>query len=370
MRIGFDATPAAVQRAGVGRYARELLRALLTLGSGDSYAFMIAATRDRVNALAEELPPGNQRTFARVPLSDRVVTAGWHRLRLPIPVESLIGACDVFHGPDFVLPPTRGPRIVTIHDLSFRLVPEYGDERLVEFLSQAVPRALRAADCIIAVSATVAAEIADVYPFARDRIIAIPNGVRHPELPAAPNNPPDRPRVLFLGTVEPRKGIETLIDAVAIARESHPDLELVVAGRIGWRSDAIVGKLREASAKGFVRHLHAPSDLELRECFATSSLFVFPSRYEGFGLPVLEAMAHGLPVIASDIPVLRETGGDAAAYVPVDDAQALANEICELLDDGARRAVLKERGLIRVTAYSWDATAARTRRAYALAARN
>jgi glycosyltransferase involved in cell wall biosynthesis len=367
MHIAFDATPAAIQHAGVGRYARELLGALLELPGDDRYELMVAGTRSDVTSLLDDLPPGNARAAHRIPLPDRAVTSAWHRLRLPLPVETLTGSFDVFHGPDFVLPPSRRPRVVTVHDLSYLLVPEYGDPNLVRYLTAVVPRALRAAERIIAVSASVAAEIMVAYPFARDRVVAIPNGVRAQVEPAG-SRTTTRPMVLFLGTIEPRKGVDTLIDAVRIARSTRPDLQLTIAGRIGWRAEPLVAAIREAERDGFARFIEAPDDAMLERVFQDATVFAYPSRYEGFGLPLLEAMARSIPVVTSDIPVLRETGGDAATYVAPDDAEGLAGQLTSLIDHPELRQRLAQLGQRRVARYGWRETAIATRRVYAAAA--
>jgi len=367
MRIGIDATPAAIQQAGVGRYARELLRALLELPGDDRYELLLAASRTDVDTLLNDLPPGHERHAHRLPFSNRAATIAWHRLRLPIPVERVVGPFDVFHGTDFVLPPSRLPRVVTIHDLSFRRVPGFGEPRLVDYLNKVVPRALRDADRVIAVSASVAAEIVEDYPFARDRVVAIPNGIRPPEA-MEPVDSNGRPVVFFLGTIEPRKGIETLIDAIRLLRGSQPDVQLVIAGRVGWRAERIVNAIQTAREEGIVEFLEAPTDERVHSTFASASVFAYPSNYEGFGLPILEAMAHGVPVVTSDIPALHETGGDAALYAPPDDAEALGSAMASLLDDAELRAQLIERGHRQVARYSWHRTAQSTRRVYAAAA--
>jgi alpha-1,3-rhamnosyl/mannosyltransferase len=215
----------------------------------------------------------------------------------------------------------------------------------------------------------VAAELVDAYPFTRDRVVAIPHGVRLPTLTETERRPANtRPTIMFLGTIEPRKGIATLIDAARIVRATHPDVQLIIAGRIGWRATEIVAAIRTAERDGFVRFLEAPSDERVRPAFQEATVFAYPSRYEGFGLPILEAMAHGIPVVTSDIPVLRETGGTAASYATPDNPEALAFNITRLFDDTELRQQFVARGHEQVTRYSWQRTATATRRVYAAAA--
>ena len=363
MRVGFDATPAATQYAGVGRYTRELLRALLPLDASDDYRLLLAARDDEATRLRELLPPGAARTIHRLPVSERWVTAAWQRLRVPLAVERVIGAVDVFHGPDFVLPPAKAPSVVTIHDLSFLVRPDLGEPSLVAYLSKAVPRVLASADRVIAVSASVATEIAERFPFVRDRVVAIPNGVRIPS-----SNPPrrstSRPGVLIVGTIEPRKNHLAVIEAMRYVRQSVPDAVLYVAGRIGWQSSDVVATLTAQERAGHLVVVEGPSDERLEQLYADADVFVYPSWYEGFGLPVLEAMARGVPVVASDIPSLREAAGNAAQYAKPHDAEAIASRILMFLDDPEIANRVAKAGRSHAANYSWHRTALSTRRVY------
>jgi glycosyltransferase involved in cell wall biosynthesis len=267
---------------------------------------------------------------------------------------------------DFVAPPSRRPIVVTIHDLSFLRFPELGEPRLVAYLREAAPRTLKRAAVVICVSSTVAAEVADAYPWVRHRIVAIPNGVEV-AAPSGVREPPAVPTVLIVGTIEPRKNHLTLFSAMDEVRRSIPEVRLVVAGRVGWQADSIVERLRVLVAQGQTTFVDSPGDDQLEELFASASAFVYPSRYEGFGLPVLEAMAWGMPVVAGDIPALRETGGDAARYAAPDDPVALAAAIIGMLEDTAENRRMTELGVQRSRCFTWEKTARRTRRAYGLA---
>ncbi len=368
MRVAIDATAAAVQSAGVGRYARELLRALLAQGCDDRYMLLAASSSEQAEQLLRALPPGDWRELRRLPVSERVMTAAWHRLRLPLPVERFSGDFDVFHGPDFVVPPSRRPRVVTIHDLSYIVAPQYAEPSLVEYLRAAVPRSLQRASQIITVSASVAAELVEAYPFVEGRVRAIPNGVR-PRQPAEEKRSADGPpTILTVGTIEPRKNLTTLLDAMHYVWMSDPDARLVVAGRIGWRSDVIMARLRAACETSRVTFIEAPSDAELDKLYEDATLFVYPSAYEGFGLPLLEAMSRDVPVIASDIPALRETAGAAASLVRPFDPEELGHAIVQLLEESALRGKLVEAGRLQAARHTWTETARRTRNAYQAAA--
>lgn len=368
MRIAIDATPAIEQSAGVGRYTRELLRALLVVAHDDQFVLSFAAARARIEQFLDQLPPGAWREARRLPLPQRAMTIIWHRLGLPPAVEHCIGHFDIYHATDFVAPPSRRPVVVTVHDLSFLIVPHLGHPRLVAYLRAAVPRTLARAAVVITVSASVAAEIADAYPFVRNRIVAVPNGVALPsEVPA--RSPSGRPTILIVGTLEPRKNHAIVFDALPEVRANWPDARLVVAGRVGWQSAPIQARLRELVEAGMAEQVIAPSDTVLETLFALADVCVIPSYYEGFGLPLLEAMARGVPVVASDIAALREIGGEAALYVDPADAAGWAAAISRVVGDETLRRRLATAGIARSRAYSWQETARRTRRAYELAGR-
>lgn len=363
MRVAYDATAAATQTAGVGRYTRELLRELVALDPADDFQVVAAADRSRAHALMAALPPGATRELRRLPGGYGLATRVWQRLRLPIPVDVFTQPFDVYHATDFVAPPSARPIITTIHDVSYLLVPELGDARLIGYLRDAVPRTLARSSRIITVSAAVAAEVAAAYPETRDRLVAIPNGVRL-------QKPPDcgcqatRPSVLIVGTVEPRKNHLAVLRAMRIVRERIRDAELTIVGRAGWRSDEIVEAIQRAEREGWARWLPAADDAELARAYVGAAVVVYPSWYEGFGLPVLEAMSYGIPVVTSDIPALREAAGDAALFANPADAEEIADRIETSLTDTTIRADLSDRGLLRVSGYSWRDAAMQTRRVY------
>lgn len=362
MRIAYDATAAATQSAGVGRYTRELLRELLTLDPDDEYQLITAASNAESRQLMDQLPPGAARELRRLPGGYRATTIIWQRLRAPMPIDLLVRPFDVFHATDFVAPPSRRPIVTTVHDISYLRFPQFGDERLVQYLTAAVPRAIARSARVITDSATVAAEIAEAYPEARDRIVAIPIGVRLPE--AAQPVAPARPTILMVGTIEPRKNHLAVLAAMPLILEQVPDAELVIIGRAGWRSDDIVASIRSAEAAGWACWRAAATDADLARAYTEAAVFLYPSWYEGFGLPVLEAMSHGLPVVAADIPVLREAAGDAARYADPTDAAAIADQTIALLHNADTRDDLRQRGYRRAATYSWHETAKRTRRVY------
>jgi glycosyltransferase involved in cell wall biosynthesis len=271
----------------------------------------------------------------------------------------------VNHGLDFVVAPSHAPSVVTIHDLSFLVVPQYAHPRLRAYLASAVPRTLQRVAAVITVSEQVRHEIAAFYGISADRIVAIPHGVEprfRPPSAAAIAATLSRhnitiPYFLTVGTIEPRKNHQTLLAAFTAVAAVDPAVQLVVVGRPGWLYRGIVQQLQVWERRGRVKWLHALADDDLPALYAGCVALVYPSWYEGFGFPVLEAMACGAPVIASDLPVLRDVAGEAAMYVPASDAEALGAAMQRLLTDQPLRERLRMAGLTRAQQFTWEASA-------------
>lgn len=368
MRIAIEATPAITQRGGVGRYTRELLRALVQSTLDHRFVLSASASTDQVDSLLDDLPPGAWREVHRLPASERTMTALWQRLGLPIKVERWIGKHDLYHGVDFTLPPTKAATVVTLHDLSFLLHPEFSHPKLARYLQSAVPRAVQRADVIVTVSASVAAETAAAFPEARSRIIAIPNGVRVPDMAETERDGASRPTALIVGTIEPRKNHATLLAAMDEVRSVVPEARLLVIGRRGWLDDAIAGQLECGQEEGWLTWLDSADDSDLERAYQSASIFVSPSHYEGFGLPVVEAMARGIPCVVSDIAAHREVAGEAALYAAPTEVSGFAAAIVRLLEDAEDRARRSALGLDQAGSFTWQESAQRTLRAYDRAA--
>ncbi|MCW2666806.1 MAG: glycosyl transferase, group 1, partial [Frankiales bacterium] len=290
------------------------------------------------------------------PAPARGLQAAWSRAEWP-PVELLAGRTDVFHATNFVLPPLRRARgVVTVHDLTYLRVPETVSAASARYRTL-VPRSLRRASVVLTPSRAVAEQVRQEYAPAAP-VVATPLGVDPAWLSATPPDEALRaalglPReyVLFVGTLEPRKDLRTLLAAHRLVPAAPP---LVLVGPPGWGEQVDVSG---CVTPGFL------SDEQLRPLVAGASVLVLPSRDEGFGLPVLEAMAAGTPVLASDLPVLREVGGDLAAYARPGDPEAFAEALRAVLDTpgdpAARRA--------HAARSTWRRCAEETRAAYTLA---
>jgi glycosyltransferase involved in cell wall biosynthesis len=350
VRVGLDATPLLGTRTGVGRYTGALLAALAEEGREE-----LVATAFTLRGRGRLTVPPRVQVRAR-PLPARGLQAAWARSELP-PVELLTGRLDVFHATNFVLPPVRRARgVVTVHDLAFLHLTETVSAASARYRAL-VPRSLRRAAVVVTPSEAVAEQVREAYAPAAP-VLAVPHGVHPGWRSSRPPSPALRSHLglpssylLFVGTLEPRKDLRTLLAAHARLPDAPP---LVLVGPPGWGQQLDVG---DAVTPGFL------DDDDLRAVVAGAAALVLPSRDEGFGLPVLEALAAGTPVVASDLPVLREVGGDVVAYAPVGDAEAFAEALRGVLDDSGDAAVRRA----HAARYTWAASAEGHRAAYSLA---
>jgi glycosyltransferase involved in cell wall biosynthesis len=361
VRITLDATPLLGPRTGIGRYVHHLVAELPGAATRRGLDAQVRVTTWTARGgVLTDLPHGVRQVGPRLPA--RLLRELWRRGDLP-PIEALVGRTDVFHGTNFTSPPTRRAReVVTVHDLTYVHHADTVSAASLRY-RELVPRALGRGALVLTPSETIADAVREHYALPADRVRATPLGVDEPWFTAAPLPAPVLARrglpaqyLLFVGSLDPRKNLPTLIAAYDLLRTVAPDVPaLVLAGPAG----------REASLAGRPGvHLTGwLEDPDLRSLVAGCSALVLPSRDEGFGLPVLEALACGRPVVVSDIPALREVAGPFALTAPPTDPEALAGALERALDapdDDAARAA--RRG--RARSFSWTAFADRTLDAY------
>ncbi|HEX9036316.1 MAG TPA: glycosyltransferase family 1 protein [Ktedonobacterales bacterium] len=375
MRILVDYTSGIAQSAGIGRYTRNLVDALVALDHDDQFTLFSA---DRPNNTRGFPVAANVRT-AVAPLSNRRMTTLWHRLRFPLPIEALAGGADVFHSPDFALPPVaRARTVVTIHDLAFITHPECAVPSLRQYMLRITPRAVRRADRIIAVSRCTADDLVRLMDVPREKITTIHLGV-DPGLQrlsdemtlaqVATKYGLRRPFALAVGTIEPRKNYERLIQAFAgVAGKADAPAQLVIVGRRGWLYQGVYEALERARLGVAARLLEQVSDRELAALYSMAAVVVTPSMYEGFGIPAVEAMAYGIPVIVSDGGSLPEIVGDAGMVIPVADVQGLGNALVRVVSDEPLRRAMSEASIQRARLFDWGAAARATLNVYRQAA--
>ena len=362
MRIALDATPLLGQRSGVGNYVQGLVDGLAELDDGPEVMLTLFSIR---GAVPGTLPARTRPAPRRVPA--RLLRRTWARWAWP-PAEVLTGRVAVFHGTNFVLPPlARAGGLVTVHDLAYLRYRQTvtGDAAAYADL---VPQALRRGAMVLAVSQAMAEEIRAEYALSPERVVVAHHGVDarwSAALPPAQDTRrrlglPDR-YLLFMGNLEPRKNLGTLLRAHADARRADPSVpRLVLVGPAGW-GDRWQGRPPDPEDVVLAGYL---SDADLRSTVAGATAVCMPSHYEGFGLPVLEALAVGRPVLASDIPAHREVAGGLATLLPVTDVDAWAAALSRLPsatgDEQARRS--------HGARFTWRASALAHVAAYRLAA--
>lgn len=326
LRVGIDTTPLLGQRTGIGRFVRHLVDGLAPVPEIDLRA--TAFTLRGWKSLSAELPPGVRRRG--VPVPARALRKAWSSSSWP-PVEWLAGRMEVFHATNYVLPPLqRAAGVLSVHDLSYLHLPATVHQESLIY-RDLVPRGLRRAAVVCALTSVTADEIAQTYRFPRERIVVTPLGVDETwfqaETPAADLRSKlalPTEYLLFVGTREPRKGLDTLAAAYGRLRADNRDVPpLVLIGGHGWGAALPV-------QPGIIT-LPYLAQADLPAVVAGAAALVMPSVYEGFGLPILEAMACGTPVIISDSPAMREVAGGRASVFPVGDIDALAAALVDVL---------------------------------------
>ena len=376
MRIAYDAAPLLNPRTGVGHYAAALLDAMLAADPGLEVS-LFAVGRQPAPATTLALSGalrgawGNGRTtLRRVPIPARLVVAAWELARYPkgeLLFGRDFGRAGAVHGTNFWVPPlSRRNGVVTVHDLTFLLYPEYCTPQVRRY-RWILPQVLKRCAVVLTPSQTVAEQVSAELAFPGDRIVVTPEGVRPGALDpgggatAAPRLD-GRSYLLFTGTREPRKNLDRLLQA--FAQVGDLDLDLVVAGPAGWGGEDLQVRAVELGIAGRVEFPGYLSDDDLAALLAGARAFVFPSLYEGFGLPPLEAMAAGVPVVAARAGSLPEVLGDAPFWCDPLDVESIAAAIRTAVTDDGLRARAVVAGRARVAGYDWAETARLTLGAY------
>jgi glycosyltransferase involved in cell wall biosynthesis len=363
LRVGLNVEP-LFQRVptGVGVYALALCRGLAETGhAGDLVGFHAAheTTPPELEALAIE-----RCSFALA--RDRLYDL-WMQDRRPAP-QSITGDLDVVHSTGPAIPPPGGSAlVVTVHDLApIRFVDRYPRRARSVYKRGAVITASEAAR-VICPSRSTALDVEEFYGVERERIRVVPHGVDMSDLGIHgaeelwARRGLSEPYILWVGTQEQRKNVVAVLDAFARIAPRHPRLSLVLHGPNGWLGDEVGEGVRHRGIHGrtIVSEASLPRS-ELAALYTRASVFVYPSLYEGFGLPVLEAMACGTPVVTSNISALPETAGDAALLVDPLDDEALAEAIEHIIEDPTLAEDLSRRGQKRAAGFTWADVARKT----------
>jgi glycosyltransferase involved in cell wall biosynthesis len=359
LRIAIDARLVYYQRGGIGQYILHLIQELARLNVNDDYVLL----RSRKERAPLAQTPRFQDAALWTPPHNR-----FEQLALPVELAGL--RFDLLHSPDFI-PPWHGHfrRLITVHDLTFLYYPQFLTAESRRYYNDQIERAVRIADHISADSSATKQDLVrllGVNPGKVTVVLLAHDPMYHPldEQACAPvlaRHELDHGFLLFTGTLEPRKNVTGLLTAYCMLRNRRAFTPpLVLAGRRGWLYDEIFAHIAALKLDGHVCFVENPLDEELVALYNAAALLVLPSFYEGFGLPVLEAMACGTPVVCTDRGSLPEIAGDAALLVNPDDLDSLADAMERALDDEPLRGQMRERGFAQVARFSWEKTARET----------
>ncbi len=343
MRIGIDATPMFLQKAGIGEYTHQLIAHLAAIDGDNEYVLYSSA-------------PGRGQ---RAGWGDNFrVVEGW---KPAIRWRAFRDGVDIYHGTNYRLQGRgRCGSVLTIHDLVAERFPHVVRRGRA---SKKTRRMARVASAIIVGSRSTAADLVDLFGVPPEKVEVIPYGVSEEFCPFALGEGPrdiesrygiQRPFILSVGTIEPRKNFPALLRAFALSAGLRARYSLVLAGAVGWGHSEVIAITHSLGLADRVRVLGYVAREDLRALYCLADIFVYPSLYEGFGLPVLEAMACGTPVIASNRSSLPEVVGEAGVLVDPEDLGGIASAIERLVEDRALREAMRTRAIERAKLFSWE----------------
>lgn len=349
---------------GVSVYARSLLKRLIDIDNMNIYRLILSR---KTNGFKD----GANLKVVNLRLPGRVLNGLWRRFSI-FPMELFAGRADIFFSPNFTLPylAQKTRTVITVHDLAFMKYPQVVTGSSRAFLEYWVPRSIKMADKIICVSNSTKNDIMEHFNIQENKMVVIHEGCDGRFRPLPDDGVlkercrnkyglPDR-FILYLGTLEPRKNIPSLLKAFAKARHDIDGLKLVLAGKRGWLYQKIFDTIDDLGLQNDVFCAGAVDYQDLPLIYNLCEFFAFPSIYEGFGLPVLEAMACGKAVITSNISSLPEVGGDAVLLIDPNDIEGIAAALKKLSVDTAYRGLLEKKGLERARSFTWEDAARET----------
>ncbi|MCC6485822.1 MAG: glycosyltransferase family 4 protein [Armatimonadetes bacterium] len=357
MRIGYFGRPIGLT-GGIGRYALQLLQAMLKVAPDNEYQLYTNRAETTLERLPVEVKRGSERL-------GRVL---WEQGALPWTLRR--DELDVYHSPDFTLPVlSRVPGVVTLHDLIFMKHPEGTSRRALLLYNTLTRVSAKRARRVIAISNYTAHDISATLSIPSEKIRVVYQGVNPSlRLASSESDAPDileslevpEPFVLFVGLLTPRKGVLSLIQAYELAHAQAQFQALVLVGLPGSGYDEIRTKAEMSPLRDKIRFLGAADDRVLAALYRRAAVFCLPSFHEGFGLPVLEAMLLGCPVVAADATSLPEVVGDAGLLFPAGDWQKLSESLVQVATDSSVREQLREKGPERAARFTWENTARET----------
>jgi len=367
MRIGIDGLPLTEELTGIGYYTLELANHL----AAQADEIQVVSPKAYLSSLTQQPERPEKLRLVRSRVSP--ISRHWWSIGLPRYIRR--HGIEVFHGTNFEVPLRRVcPAVVTIHDLSMLLYPHTQERKRVRRAQRRLPLMARAATMIITPTESARREVHEHLRIPMHRIVAVPEAARscfrrleeEQTISVRSRLGIDQDFLLFVGTVEPRKNLSTLVRAFEeVLRVREKPLLLVIAGRKGWLVDDLYTSLKHSPAAGSIIFTGYLADEDLCALYSSCAAFIYPSVYEGFGLPPLEAMTCGAPVIAGDIPAIKEVVGAAARLISPQSTEDLTRTAIELLASVSTQVALSAAGIKRAEEFSWSRTASATRDVYA-----
>jgi glycosyltransferase involved in cell wall biosynthesis len=361
MRIGFDIRPFLREETGVGVYFRNLLFSLAKIDKTNEYFLFTSSLKDRFSP--KKIPPLEKKHFREFSYPVKIVNFFWQRLGWP-PLDFFFKSrLDLTHSPTPLPLPTKGKKIVTVYDIFFLDFPELADKEARRSLAQRMEHTLQKADGIVTISRFTAQQLRERFDVEGKRIKIVYPGIdrsywenvdqkRLEQTKANYGLPSDF--LLFVGASEQRKNLLNLLEAVKIIHSRYKKITLVLIGPKGQDYKNLKTRIQQLELDAWVKMFGYLDDDELKNFYRLASAFIYPSLWEGFGIPLLEAMACGVPVVTSQTSALPETGGEAAVYTDPKNPEDIAEKTIQVLEDDILKERLISAGKKRIQSFRWE----------------
>ena len=357
MKIGIDIRPLRDVMTGIGRYVSKMTEALVNSGDGNEYTLFFS---DIANKSIQGLPENNKYVLSRHRWPAKIVNGLWAYTNYP-KAEWFTGSLDVFHSPSLQVPPTqKAARVFTIFDLIAVAYPDMAIPSSVRHFRPRIRHYISRADVIVAISKATAGDIVNILDIQPEKIRVVYPGTT-PLIKATPEQIEgvrakfslQKDFILFVSRLDPRKNLSRLLKAFEFSG-LFKDFELVIAGPKGWHMEEIFQTWRESKCRDKIKWLYFVGDDDLTALYSGAALFVYPSLAEGFGLPILEAMSVGCPVLTSNVSSMPEAAGDAAVYVDPYDVAAISDGLLQLAGNSYLREQMASLGYERIKQFTWE----------------